>query len=91
MLALLCDACKRPIADDAYDLTLVPGAVVPTQTPPFRPFSTTTSGTVSVTLCVACGRSIIEYLRERLRTPSGQVRSPAREAEFEGRRTTSVR
>ena len=87
MLALLCDACKRPIADDGYDLTLVPGAVVPSQNPPFRPFSTTTGGTVNVTLCVECGRNVIEFLRTQLRAPSGQVRSPVREAELERRRT----
>lgn len=68
MLALLCDTCKRPISEDAYDLTLVPGAVVPTQSPPFRPFSNTASGTISVTLCVSCGRTVMEFLREQLRT-----------------------
>jgi hypothetical protein len=70
MLALLCDTCKRPIIDDGYDLTLVPGAVVPSQTPPFRPFSSSTSGTISVTLCVPCGRSVMEFLRAQLRAPA---------------------
>ena len=73
MLALLCDTCKRPIADDGYDLTLIPGAVVPSQTPPFRPFSSGSNGTISVTLCVPCGRNILDYLRAQLNTPAQAV------------------
>jgi hypothetical protein len=86
MLALLCDTCKRPIGDDGYDLTLVPGAVVPSQTPPFRPFSTATSGTISIIVCVACGRHVMEFLRDQLRAPSGVVRGPEREAAFDAMR-----
>jgi hypothetical protein len=68
MYAVICDACRKPIGRDGFDVTVLRGVVLQNAGEPAR-FSANGGGLIAATLCERCGERISAILRRKLADP----------------------
>ena len=89
MQAMICDACRRPMEREGFELSLLRAAVVasPGEVPHLTNISGN-NGVLSVSLCLRCGERLSAIVRHKLQDPcptcevapmlEGDIRADAR-------------
>lgn len=70
MQAMICDACRRPMDREGFELSLLRAAVVHTPgEPPHLTNIAGNNGVVSASLCLRCGERLSAIIKHKLEDP----------------------
>ena len=70
MQAMICDACRKPMDHEGFELSLLRAAVV--QTPGEQPHVihlTDNTGVLAASLCIRCGERLSAIIQRKLQDP----------------------